>query len=353
MTADPHALARPYYQAEIAQGVERFLEPRRPDCPWCGSTDLSVRISTPDMLQHKPGVFTLEQCGACRHTFQNPRLTPEGLNFYYKDFYDGLGAQTWERTFSSMGDAYRARAQMVKAETVRRHVTPKAWLDVGCGYGHFAKDARPVLPSTRFDGLDFGSSVEEGLARGWLDAAYRGDFAERAAEFAGKYDVVSMHHYLEHTRDPKAELDTAAAVLDPGGYLLVEVPDPECVLGRLLGRWWVAWFQPQHQHFVPVPNLVTALAERGFTPVGLDRGAAQVTGDLTYAIVLAILAIGPDPKQPWLTAEPTPQAAARNARAWQIGAKVLKASWKADLQLDKLARKLDRGNAYRLLARKN
>lgn len=346
--ADAHALARPYYQDAIAAGVERFLEPRRPDCPWCGSTALSVRMRTPDMLQHKPGVFTLEQCGACRHIFQNPRLTPEGLDFYYRDFYDGLGQETWERTFSSMGDAYRARAEMV-----RRFVTPKAWLDVGCGYGHFAKDARAVLPDTRFDGLDFGSSVDEGLARGWLDAAYRGDFSERAGDLAGKYDVVSMHHYLEHTRDQRAELDTAARVLDPGGYLLIEVPDPECVLGRVLGRWWVAWFQPQHQHFLPLPNLVTALADRGFTTVAVDRGAAQVTGDITYALVLAILALAPDPRQPWLPGEPTPGAASRNAKAWQVGAKVLAHSWKVDLQLDRLARHFDRGNAYRLLARKN
>ena len=33
--------------------------------------------------------FTLEQCGDCGHVFQNPRLTPEGLEFYYRDFYDG------------------------------------------------------------------------------------------------------------------------------------------------------------------------------------------------------------------------------------------------------------------------
>jgi ubiquinone/menaquinone biosynthesis C-methylase UbiE len=344
---DPFAAARPYYQGEIAAGVERFFEPRRESCPWCGSGTLSVRLRTGDMLQRKPGVFTLERCDACRHIFQNPRLTPEGLDFYYRDFYDGLGQETWERTFSSMGDAYRARAEMV-----RRQVTPKAWLDVGCGYGHFAKDARPVLPETRFDGLDFGASVDEGRRRGWLDTAYNGSFADLADELTGRYDVVSMHHYLEHTRDQKAELDTAARVLGPGGHLLIEVPDPECVMGRLLGHWWVAWFQPQHQHFVPLPNLVQALADRGFTTVAIDRGAAQIPGDLTYALVLAILALAPDPKQPWLPGEPTAAAARRNTKAWKVGAKVLKASWQVDRLVDALARRADRGNAYRILARK-
>jgi hypothetical protein len=85
--SDPFEARRAYYQTELARGVGRFLEPRRDTCPWCGSTDLSVRLWTSDLTQRKPGRFTLEQCGTCRHIFQNPRLTPAGLDFYYRDFY--------------------------------------------------------------------------------------------------------------------------------------------------------------------------------------------------------------------------------------------------------------------------
>ena len=45
------------------------------------------------------------------------------------------------------------------------------------------------------------------------------------------------------------------------------MPDPECAAGRLLGRWWVGWFQPQHQHLVPIDNLCEALEAEGFTVV--------------------------------------------------------------------------------------
>ena len=96
--SNPYEASRPYYQAELADGVERFLEPRRNTCPWCGSEDLSVRLRTGDLIQRKPGRFTLEQCGACGHIFQNPRLTPAGLDFYYRDFYDGLGHLVETRT---------------------------------------------------------------------------------------------------------------------------------------------------------------------------------------------------------------------------------------------------------------
>ena len=344
---DAHALARPYYQREIAAGVERFLEPRRPDCPWCGSTDLSVRISTPDMLQHKPGVFTLEQCGACRHTFQNPRLTPEGLNFYYKDFYDGLGAETWERTFSSMGEAYRARAELV-----RRHVTPRAWLDVGTGYGHFCKSAREIWPDTTFDGLDMGVAVLEGKARGWLDNIHHGQLPDLADDVAHRYDVVSMHHYMEHVRDPRAELDVLSRVVAPGKFLLIEVPDPESITARIFGKLWAPWFQPQHQNLIPCKNMLQALKERGFTPVTVHRASAHIPVDVTCAVLSMCTVLGPDPRLPWR--EPGGKIGRlRNKYVWKAAPPVVKAAYKADLKLAPLIRKYDGGNAYRVLARRD
>src|SRR5437763_9307414 len=144
---DPYEAARPYYQAQLAAGVERFFEPRRTSCPWCECANLSIRLRTPDLLQRKPGRFTLEQCRTCRHIFQNPRLTPAGLDFYYRDFYDGLGEEQTKAVFNTAGQSqsYRGRAEMLK-----RFTTPRAWLDVGAGHGHFCRLAREIWPDTVF-----------------------------------------------------------------------------------------------------------------------------------------------------------------------------------------------------------
>lgn len=48
-------------------------------------------------------------------------------------------------------------------------------------------------------------------------------FVRLADELADRHDVVIMNHYLEHTREPFDELDTAARVVLPGGYPLTEV----------------------------------------------------------------------------------------------------------------------------------
>ncbi|MET9853581.1 class I SAM-dependent methyltransferase [Streptomyces sp. NPDC006450] len=335
------------YRADLAAGTDRFLEPRRPDCPWCGSEQLSVRIRVPDLLQGKPGRFTLEQCGDCGHVFQNPRLSPEGLEFYYRDFYDGHGGEGAATVFGRLGDAYRGRAEML-----RPHTDPLSWLDVGTGHGHFCNAARDVWPDTRFDGLDMGDGVREAELRGWVETGYQGQFPEFAVKLAGQYEVVSMYHYLEHTRDPLAELDTAAAVLAPGGYLTIELPDPESRMARLLGPAWLPWFQPQHQHLIPSSNLREALADRGFTVLAEEHGPAHQGNDFFGAVALTATRLAPDPDRPW-----GPRAT--TGRRVLTGAVRLASlpCFAAAAVLDGLrtaaARRTDGGNAYRMLARKD
>lgn len=114
------AALRPRYQDDLARGVARFFRPRRTDCPWCGSEQLEVRLRTPDLLQHKPGRFVLERCRECRHTFQNPQLNEDGLEFYYRDFYDGLGEENLATLFRAHDRAYRLRAGAVTPTPSRR-----------------------------------------------------------------------------------------------------------------------------------------------------------------------------------------------------------------------------------------
>ncbi|MCK2238013.1 MULTISPECIES: class I SAM-dependent methyltransferase [unclassified Crossiella] len=338
---------RAAYAAELAQGTERFFESRRPDCPWCGSDQLSPHVRCADLVLNKPGRFTLERCAGCGHVFQNPRLNLAGLDFYYRDCYDGEGARTAETAFSSGPAVYRRRAEMLAPFT-----TPKTWLDVGGGHGHFANLAREVWPETAFDGLDLGAGIEEAARRGWVDRGYRGQFPELAAELAGRYDVLSMFHYLEHTREPFEELDAAAKVLSAGGFLLIEVPNPASRYGRLLRTYWMPWFPPQHQHMIPRENLVRALTERGFAVVAQDRGRADQSMDLTMALALGLNRLARNPNQPWRPAPATWWRRARYRVIMLAGAPLLVLSWLTDKLAHQVIKRGNGGNAYRVLAQR-
>jgi SAM-dependent methyltransferase len=231
--------------------------------------------------------------------------------------------------------------------------TPKTWLDVGTGYGYFAKHSRELLPDTVFEGLDLGSGVELGEQRGWLARGHRALFLDCVEELAGRFDVLSMHHYLEHTRDPRAELDGAARVLRPGDHLLIEMPDPDYHLAPAFGRWWFPLLQPQHQHMIPLPNLLGALVERGLRPVRITRGAAHIGIDATWALVQLFAVIGRDPSLPWLTEPETPARRRRHEFVWQqLAPKGFAAMHRVDALLDRIARRTDNANTYRVLARR-
>lgn len=341
---------RPAYRRDLAEGTGRFFEPPRTTCPWCGSDRLATRLRTTDLLQHKPGVFVLDRCQDCGHTFQNPRLSESGLEFYYRDFYDGLGEQKMSGTFGGRTKMYRGRAESM----VPHDPTPKNWLDVGTGHGHFCEAAREVLPGTAFDGLDFTDGVHLAAREGRVEHAYRGAFPDLAPELAARYDVVSMFHYLEHSTDPDRELRAAHEAVRPGGHLLIEVPDPESRYARLLGRWWLPWLQPQHLHFVPVANLRARLTELGFTVVAEEHAEAHDPVDLLAAVWLALDHTAPHDDAPWLPESPGALRRTLRAALLIAGVPALIAGTLLDrFAVRPLSHRLRLSNAYRVVARRD
>ncbi len=339
------AQRKPAYDALIAQGLERLHDPRRETCPICESRELVVHRRHPDLFQHKPGTFTLERCTRCAHVFQNPRLSFAGLDFYYKDFYDGLGEAGMEFIFGFGKQPYLDRLAMVRAVA-----EPTKWLDVGAGHGHFCVAAREQLPEAQFDGLDMSESIDEAKRRGWVDTAYRGLFPEVAPTIAGHYDAVSMSHYLEHTLDPRLEIGAAHTALGPKGSLLIEVPDPEFFFGKLLGRYWLPWFQPQHLNFVSVKNLDRLLREQGFTPIEWHRGKAHQRVDFFFAIWILLDRIAPPRNLPWRWRGML--AGAWRSLVWTIGAPVILLAILFDNAIGPLLARGRVSNTYRVVATK-
>lgn len=339
--------ARPEYAAELSRGIDRFFEPPRDDCPWCSGRRLAVRMRTPDRVQGKPGEFTLSECAGCGHVFQNPRLSLDGLDFYYRDVYDRLGEDSTEHAFGLSTASYAGRADLVG-----RHTAPVNWLDVGTGHGHFCTYARKIFPDTVFDGLDISDSIDDAQRRGWVDTGYRGLFPDFAEKLAGAYDVVSMHHYLEHTRDPRAELDTAARVVAPGGHLMIEVPNPDTRLARLLRGYWVPYFQPEHLNLLPVRNLTAALIQRGLQPVAVELGRAHQPCDFAGAVLLWVNSLVPDPDRPWAPRPGTRARRIARQAAFVAAVPLLIAGNVLDQVLGAVIARTDGGNCYRVLAHK-
>ncbi len=345
---DPVQRRRAEYQADIAAGLDRFFEPERADCPWCRGTELKVRLRTSDLNQGKPGEFKVDECRSCGHIFTNPQPTAEGLGFYYRDAYDGLNEDMVQGIFATRRGYFQPQA-----ETVRPHITPGKWLDVGTGHGHFCNAAKEIWPDTDFHGLDMSDGIEIAERRGWVERGYRGMFVDLAPSMPDRYDVVSMFHYLEHSKDPQLELEAATKVLRPGGYLLIDVPDPACRWAKLLGKWWSIWLQPQHLHFFPVQNLRERLSELGYTVVLEQHAEAHQPADLLIATWTALRAVAPERDVPWRPEPPSTLSRIARGATFAAGTPLMAAGVLADVALKDVAEKYGLCNSYRLLARKD
>ncbi|MFG2358476.1 class I SAM-dependent methyltransferase [Streptomyces sp. NPDC048521] len=311
--------------------TDTFLEPRREDCPWCGSSRLRTRVRTTDPLRHRPGSFVLDECRDCAHAFQNPRLTAEGLAFFHRDFYERQLEEFTDRVLSARAVRRRHRATAYKLSSLPE---PESWLDVGTGHADFPEAAKEFFPYTSFDGLDLTARVEQALLEGRVEEAHRGYLTTpgMAARLRARYDVVSMFRHLEHAPDPRAELRAALTALRPGGHLVVEVPDPRSAFATLLGKWWLPYGQPRHLHLLPPANLRAELESLGCTVLVTDRSAPHLPYDLSAAVALLLA-----PVHPLLRA---------------VAAPLLDTASILDHTLAPLLRRTPFSNAYRIVARK-
>ncbi|MFG2646531.1 class I SAM-dependent methyltransferase [Streptomyces sp. NPDC048436] len=180
------------------------------------------------------------------------------------------------------------RRHRARARAMGRFIEPESWLDLDTGRGLFPAAAQQVHPYTAFDGLDASEQVEEGRKAGRIEEAHRGFLADLAPRLAGRYDAMSMFHYLEHSADPRIELIAARRVLRPGGHLMIEIPAPESRYARLLGKARVPYVRARYTHRIPLTALRRELESLGYTVVATERREAHVPLALAAGLAMAL-----------------------------------------------------------------
>ena len=123
-----------------------------------------------------------------------------------------------------MGAMPYARTRWDFAVARRRIAAEQDVADLGCGDGRF------LLSLGRRTGRTVGVDHHEGAVRRLTRLGAEGyavPFATFAEDEAGRFDVVTSFHTLEHVEDPVGTFRAAIECLRPGGLLLLSVPNRE------------------------------------------------------------------------------------------------------------------------------
>jgi SAM-dependent methyltransferase len=142
----------------------------------------------------------------------------------------------------------KARAMLLAKHDASQ---PLVVLDVGCHTGNFL-DGLPKA-WTRLGIESAVAPIEVASRRGIRVIAER--IESVSGEWQGRCDVVTMFDVLEHLPDPADGIARAAALLRPGGKLLLSTADMDAWTWRWSqGRHWYLQ-TPQHLSFASRPFL--------------------------------------------------------------------------------------------------
>ena len=80
----------------------------------------------------------------------------------------------------------------------------------------------------------------------------------------GEWAAVVFWHSLEHLRTPESALRGAAALVAPGGVMVIAAPNAASWQAQLFGERWFALDLPRHLIHIPAAALVATLEGVGF-----------------------------------------------------------------------------------------
>ena len=249
-------------------------------CPYCGGEG-SAAVSGRDQVSSDGTYWRYSRCQNCGALWL--KTVPNDLSPYYPaDYYTHSPAVLGGRIRALVVQAVlAARYGFPASGTVRylsqimraipvdtgasrflMHVEHGKALDVGCGSGDF-------LYSLHLYGWEAtGIEPDERAARVCSDRGIKTIHAdaENAVVPANYFDAITLHHSLEHMRNPAAVITRLAKALKPGGKLVVVTPNASGFLSRRFGPHWRSLDPPRHLSVATAKALRLTMERAGLVP---------------------------------------------------------------------------------------
>ncbi len=199
----------------------------------------------------------LVTCDRCGLGSLHPLPTSERIADFYPAEYYG----TPEAKCEPLVEAVVRHGARSRVKSMLAGVKPGARvLDIGCGRGFLSRG----LLDQGFEahGVEMSAAAAAGAdPRAQIRVA---PHLQDARYETNQFSVVILWHVLEHLRHPEETLAEVARILEPGGRLIIAVPNFGSMQSRWAGADWFHLDLPRHLYHFSDGTLVRFVERQGF-----------------------------------------------------------------------------------------
>jgi SAM-dependent methyltransferase len=229
------------------------------NCAFCNSSE-----STP---YDKEGDWTIVKCNSCNFLYTNPRPTIESLPSFYEEEYF-KDKRHVSKFYNPDGTIKQVQVNYTNRIEDIEHFAGKRGrlLEIGSARGGFLS-----LMKTRgwdVQGVEISADAGQKANDSGITTfvGVYTDFNE-----GNKFDSICMYQTLEHVPDPKEIILKAFEDLNPGGTLIVEVPNVKCFEQKVnKTRRHLSYDLPRHLNHFSHSFLMSEFKKAGFDTIRVD-----------------------------------------------------------------------------------
>ncbi len=209
----------------------------------------------------KKNTYTLYSCENCGLVFVNP--LPDPTSVYTQDYFSGakggFGYVNYDADKEPMVPTFNKYLDLF-AKFGKKN---GALFDIGAATGFFLKIAK----SRGFEvsGVEMSDHAAE-IARNSGIPVSSGDLMALSLP-DDSFEVVTMLDVLEHMTEPFKELMETKRILKNGGLLVINAPNGQSLLARILKTKWHLVLPPEHLFYFSPKNLSMFLEANGFETI--------------------------------------------------------------------------------------